>query len=152
MDLTKATEQQLREYKAPTPDSEDELVAIIHRLVERQHDYGTCVYAMSISATSAFNYVARKLGVSGFQASCADMDIVARVRGMKNGFRIIDYNDLLFPQYEQKVPGFWQLIEEQKEHLAGEARKLMAENHDKSHPDVKKHWEKLAAMHEPQPA
>lgn len=63
------TEEQLRESKAITPKSTGELVSYINGLVMQKHDYGTCVYAISLSAVAAYNYVAHELGVTGFQAS-----------------------------------------------------------------------------------
>ena len=87
--IKKMTEQELRGYKVPTPRSIDELTNIICDLTERKHDYGTCVYAMSIAATAAFNYMASTLGVTGFQASCADMDVLRRTRGYEHGFQVI---------------------------------------------------------------
>ncbi len=53
---------------------------------------------MSLAAVAAFYYVSHKLGVTGFQASCADMDFLQRTRSMKSGFKILDYDDLLYPQ------------------------------------------------------
>jgi hypothetical protein len=85
-ELGQMTEEQLREFKTPWPQSIEELNDIIQALVERQHDYGTCVYAMSIAAVAAYNFVAHKLGTTGFQAGCADLDIVRRNRSLKGPF------------------------------------------------------------------
>ncbi len=96
-DIKTATEAQLREADVPWPKTRDELMAYVNSLVERDHDYGTCVYAMSMAATAAFYYVSSRLGVTGFQASCADMDILRRTRGYKMGFRL-GTKELLHPQ------------------------------------------------------
>ena len=93
----------MRAEKAPTPSLVEELNEYIRSLVEREHDYGTCVYAMSLAATAAFNHVASKLGVTGFQASCADLDVLRRTRGMDGPFIILKAEDMLYPQYD--LPG-----------------------------------------------
>ncbi len=90
------TEQQLRDEKNPWPKTKEELHKYIDALMDQQHDYGTCVYAMSLAATAAFNYVAGALGSSGFQSSCADMDIIRRTRGIDGPFMFLDFNDELY--------------------------------------------------------
>ncbi len=136
------TESEMREATVPRINTPEELAAYIALLVKRPHDYGTCVYAMSMAAVAAFNYVAHELGVTGFQASCADMDILSRTRGMKGPWMITNGEDLLFPQYDvrQRLEDF---IEKQKPWAATEAAKKIAEN-DHAHPDVLAHWQKLA--------
>lgn len=147
---THPTEQEMREAKVPTLDTPEELVAYITTLTDRPHDYGTSVYAMSMAATAAFNYVARKVGSSGFQASCADLDVLRRTRRIKGPFRITDYADLLYPQYltEEQFPSIRHLEAEHAQWLADEARKLIAES-PKAHPDVTARWQYLAAQAPP---
>lgn len=140
------TEQDMRTAEVPRPKSETELMEYVKGLVDRPHDYGTCVYAMSMAATAAFYYVSHKLGVTGFQASCADMDILRRTRNLKYGHRIIDYNDLLYPQYwdDERTPIFQALMREpeSRERFAGEARKLLDGNGNAA-TAVKEHWQRL---------
>lgn len=93
------TEQQMRDADVPWPETVEELAEYVTSLVDRPHDYGTCVYAMSMAALAAMYHVAKKLGVTGFQASCADMDILRRSRRLDDGFRIVNYSNLLYPQY-----------------------------------------------------
>lgn len=103
IDWKTATEQELRNATVPWPKSLEELTDIVEALRTREHNYGTCAYAMSIAATAAFQYLASALGVTGFQASCADLDFLKRVRGYEHGFCIIDYSQLLYPQYDDKL-------------------------------------------------
>lgn len=144
LDLSKATEAELREYSAPWPKTEDELLGLIHQLVDRPHDYGTCVYAMSIAAEATFNYVSDKLGVTGFQASCADMDILRRTRGYKHGFMVLDAAKLLYPQYDVlNEVRHW--ISKTEARLSDEARRLLNEKSPGDvHPDVRARWATLA--------
>lgn len=138
------TEAEMRDSVAPTLKTVGELRDYIAHLLDRPHDYGTCVYAMSLAATAAFNHVATVLGVTGFQASCADLDILKRTRGLKHGFLILDADNLLYPQYD--IPGKvadW--VEKTRPTLADEARRLLKDSATAS-PDVIERWRELAAL------
>jgi hypothetical protein len=140
-------EHQLREAKTPWPKTIEELTAIIKELTERQHDYGTCVYAISLASLATYNYVASALGCTGFQASFADLDMIQRTRHMENGFRIVDYGKLLYPQYltGEHFPSMQDLLEENKDQLKKAAQKLLDEKSEHVHADVVAHWRKLAS-------
>jgi hypothetical protein len=142
------TEEQMRDAKVPWPKSEEELIDYVRALVDRPHDYGTCVYAMSMAATAAFYYVSHKLGVTGFQASCAEMDILRRTRGWEWG-RLLDYSNLVYPQYcdAEHFPGINDLMRDPdiRGRLKTMATAKIAEANGHAHPNVKAHWEHLAA-------
>lgn len=142
-----ATEAEMRDATVPTPVSIEALGEYVRGLVERPHDYGTCVYAISMAATAAFNFVAGKLGVTGFQESCADMDILCRTRGLTWG-RLLNFDDLLYPQYRDKFGGWDELIEENKVKLAEKAREKLAEHaaDGLGSTDVVAHWRFLASL------
>jgi hypothetical protein len=137
-------EDEMREAKVPTPKTIEELIEYISSLVDRPHDYGTSVYAMSQSAVAAFNFVANKLSVSGFQASCADLDILRHTRGLEVG-RVLDFSKLLYPQYKHDFESLnWDaLINDNKAWLKERATKLLKDSTSAA-PDVIAHWEKLA--------
>lgn len=137
------TEEELRDSVVPTFETIEGLLTYISKLTTREHDYGTAVYAMSMAAVAAFNHVASVEGVTGFQASCAKMDIIKRLGGHKDGFMLVDYSKLLYPQYEQGIPGFWEHIKRNKEQLKKRALELLEEN-DQAHPNVAAHWKKLS--------
>jgi hypothetical protein len=145
IEIKTMTEKELRESKVPYIKTESELVEYIGNLVDREHDYGTCVYAMSMAAVATYRYVGGKLGVTGCQASCADMDILRRNRMMNSGFMLLNYENLLYPQYCNKeyFPGWETLIKNNREHLAQKAQEKLAEHSD-AHPDVIRHWKMLA--------
>lgn len=137
------TEKEMRDADVPSFKNKADLMKYINDLVNRPHDYGTCCYAMSMAAVAAFQYVARKIGVTGFQASCADLDVIRRTRGIKGPFILIQGNDMLYPQYDiakklQDATDSW------REWARDEAKKKLKEN-DAAHPEVIKHWKKLAA-------
>jgi hypothetical protein len=140
------TEAQMRDEKVPTFKSVEEMAEYVRALVEGEHDYGTCVHAMSMAATAAFNFVAGQLGVTGFQASCAELDVLRRTRGWEWG-RILDYSELLYPQYvdEDHFPSARKVIRDNAAEFAKRARARLAEGRD-AHPRVVAHWEWLASL------
>lgn len=139
------TEKQMRESEAAWPKNQKELIREIARLVEREHSYGTCVYAMSLAAVATFNYVSHRLGVTGFQASCADLDILRRTRMMRGSFILLKAEDLLYPQYDLRKR-LDEAIAEWQPWLQKEAKKLLAKNKKKGScaPSVRFHWQQLA--------
>lgn len=139
------TEQELRETTVNTPQTIEELATQITGLVEREHDYGTCVYAMSMAAVAAYQYVASKLDVTGFQASCADLDFIRRVRCIEGPFILLKMGDALYPQYD--LPGKlreWLDKDESREWMKEQSKKLIAGADGLVHPNVMAHWVKLA--------
>ena len=160
-------ELEMRESKAPWPESLSELADYINSLVEGEHDYGTCVYAMSLSAHASFNYIAKELGVTGFQAGCASMDLIARIKSLKEQpFAIIKGENMLYPQYNLRAD-FEKLLKEWRKWAGEEALKklkhwLYHQNCDcdgkKKKPSISKcfkgrvsrqvvaHWMSLAGM------
>jgi hypothetical protein len=135
------TDAELRDARVPWPYTKEQLVEYIESLVNRDHDYGTCVYAMSMAAEAAFNYVSHRLGVTGFQSSCADLDFVRRTRLMNGPFLLIKAEDALYPQYDL-TGRLVEAIEKWKPWLKEEAEKLLKDT-NQVHPDVKHHWQQL---------
>lgn len=143
-----ATESELRELPAPKCNTAAELAAFVESMASRPHDYGTCVYAMSLCAEAAFRFIADRLGVTGFQASCADMDFIKRTRGMKHGFQLLDYSKLLFPQYASDMhitPETLLAEPSLRTRIRAEAKKNLAEKSG-AHEHVVAHWEELAEL------
>lgn len=138
------TEKEFRDEEVPWPKSEEQLLSYIRSLVNKNHDYGTCVYAMSMAAVSAFYYVCSKLGVSGFQSSCADLDILKRLRNFKLGFKIINYEDLLYPQNDVSISED-NLIKKNLKILAKEAKKLLKTSND-ADIQVKERWQYIIKL------
>lgn len=139
-------EEEMRDAKVPTFQLPHEVMQYMEELVTQDHDYGTCVYAMSMSAVAAFNHVASRLGVTGFQASCADLDIIRRTRRIER-FVIIDLENALYPQYDLHKR-LDEALEDAKPWLAEKAREALKEEEkypdSYMHPDVRRHMEELA--------
>jgi hypothetical protein len=152
MKETAQTEEEMREAKEPWPYTIKQLAEYIDSLVYRQHrkcrnrQHRKCrnLYAMSLAAVAAFNYVARELGTTGFQSSCADLDIIRRTRHIDGPFMLIKAEDALYPQYDLHGK-LTETIVSWHPWLADEAKKKLA-NGDKAAPTVKDHWEKLSVL------
>lgn len=138
------TEQEMREMEAPWFNTYEELNDYIRGLIDRPHTYGTCVYAMSLAAVATFNFVAGKIGTTGFQASCADLDILRQTRHFEWG-KLLNYKDLLYPQNinNNHFPSIDYLMKEHKEKLAQLAQELIDRSGEMAHPDVLNHWKML---------
>lgn len=144
------TEQEMRDMKAPSPKTWDELRDFCEPLFAKEDDdYGKAVYCMSLAATAMFNFAAHKVGASGFQASCADLDILRRTRLMEHGFQIVDYSNALYPQYvtgnDDDHAALRAIFPQIAPHLAKEAKKRLGEDRS-AHPNVIEHWKRIAAL------
>ena len=140
-------EMELRAMKAPWPKSQQELTDFMNSMINRPHDYGSCAAAVSLVSVAAFNYMAHKLGITGFQASCADMDFIRRTRDINGGFGIVKMEDMLYPQNANRPMNTLKGVtesEDARKWLKEEALKRIANNPD-AHPNVVAHWQKLAS-------
>lgn len=110
------------------------------------HDYETVVHAIAACALAAAwaanGTNGAKGGITGFQANAIMWDFITEWRYSNNqtSLQIIDYDEMLFPQYEQKfqktIPSrIWKLIQ-------NEARKKLKENPNADE-KVIKHWESI---------
>ena len=117
---------------------------INHLMNDYQHDYGTICHALSAAALAAV-YAADKSpqgGITGFQASFIMWDFIQQWMYPHNkcGLRLIDYDDMLFPQYQFKYEktissNIWNKIQEQAIKYVGE-KDLVAF-------DVLAHWKSI---------
>ena len=125
----------------------DTLPAFIqHVMNDYSHDYGTICHAIGaccIATAWACNSMdGARGGITGFQAGCIMWDFVRhwRYRSNKCGLRIMDYDNLLFPQYahyfEKTIPSeVWECLQE-------EAKKMMEDSTFTSD-EVYHHWESI---------
>jgi hypothetical protein len=118
---------------------------------EESHDYGSAADAVAKASVMTFNYMAGHLGITGFQAGWAQMAILRELRGLNHGFRILDYEKLLYPQYctEEYFPSIADLENdpEIRKHLSKEAKKRLTKD-SHVHPEVKARWEEVAGWAE----
>lgn len=73
---------------------------------EYEHDYGTACHAVAAIALGAAWAACgdEDIGLSGFQAGFVMWDFIRNwiKTGNKCGLRLIDYDDMLYPQYNDK--------------------------------------------------
>ena len=119
---------------------------INHLLNDYKHDYGTIVHALSAGALATV-YAMNKHkqgGITRFQASFVMWDFIRNwmYTTNKTSLKIIDYDKMLFPQYEdyfdKKINSdTWKSIQK-------EAQKRLNEIYDYPiHQDVIKHWKSI---------
>ena len=67
--------------------------------------YGVAPRAIAQAAVATASYLLSEMGCTGFQASCCMWDFVRDLiyTNNKAGLKIIDYDNLLYPQYEDKL-------------------------------------------------
>lgn len=141
------TEQLMRDAKVPYLETMNDLLKYIQDLKNMEHDYGTAVYAMSMAATATFNFMARTLGVTGFQTNCADLDVLRRTRDLPGPFMIVNLDNALYPQYDlhEQLDSF---IHSNIAWLREQAKRHLEENSNPgaypAHEEVVAHWEALA--------
>ena len=109
------------------------------------HDYGTVCHAMAaigLAAMWAFNNSeGARGGITGFQAGCVMWDVIRHMNYEDNkcGLRLLNMDDLLYPQYEHK---FTAISKDTWDAVKKEAQKRLLER-GAAHPDVVAHWESI---------
>lgn len=123
----------------------EKLPEFIRKLThDYEHDYGTICHAIAAAAVAAAWAVERSPsgGITGFQAGAVMWSFMEHWNSIKGPARLIQYDDLLYPQYEHK---FTAISPDTWEHVRKEAEKLIAERSAETvHPDVFMHWQSVA--------
>ena len=133
------TEKEMRDTKCPWPKSESELIRFIRNITKENDEYGKAVYCMSLASVATFQYMSHILGVTGFQASCADMDFLSRTRNLEM-WEILSYEDMLYPQYNYK---FENVITRDVFNWMRNKAEINITSHPDAHPDVITHWRNI---------
>lgn len=117
-----------------------------HVLNDYCHDYGTICHAISACAIAAAWAAdgSEQGGITGFQAGFVMWDFIRQWRysSNKSGLKIIDYDNMLYPQYEYKftnkeIPqSIWESLQEQ-------AEELLREEKPYAHETVIEHWQSI---------
>ncbi len=143
MKTTSTNEQELQAEKAPFPNTREELNEYIDSLLALPADYGMAVYVASLSATATLNYVGKMAGMTGFQMSCVDLDIVRRTRALNCPFMIIKADDMLYPQYNIREQVSEALCK-WRPWATKKATELLMGDRKGLHPAVLERWHELA--------
>ncbi len=104
--------------------------------------YGEAPRAMAQACLAVGDFLARDFGITGFQASFVMWDFILdwQYSNNKCGLRMVNFDDMLYPQYDHKfaktisVEQFEKIKEQAKENL---------EKNEYAHPDVIKHWQSI---------
>lgn len=109
--------------------------------------YGTAPRAIAQAALATGWYLSSKFGITGFQASFVMWDFIGdwMFPSNKCGLRIVDYDKMLYPQYEEDFDKVissdtWKALQEQAK------ISLDRYHNDKNftaHPHVVEHWESI---------
>ena len=131
--------------KAKSMKPEDLPEFFRHLTEDYHHDYGTVCHAMAaigLAAMWAFNKSeGARGGITGFQAGCVMWEVIRHMNYEDNkcGLRLLNMDDLLYPQYEHK---FCSISSDTWETVKKEAQKRLIER-GTAHPDVVAHWKSI---------
>lgn len=130
---------------------------INHIMNDYVHDYGTICHAIAACALAAAwgtNHHEQG-GITGFQASFVMWDFIKEweYSGNKTGLKIVDYDNMLYPQYKDKFDKVisketFKGIQKEAINRLGEYYNTL-ENERYVHPDVVKHWRSIVAGNVP---
>lgn len=122
----------------------DDLVSYLEYVKDNcNYDYGVAPCSIAQAALAVAWYLACDFGITGFQAGFITWEFIRGFTYTSNkcGLRLIDYNDMLYPQYEYKftekiiTSDIWNILQNQaKEKL---------EKHPNANPSVVKHWQSI---------
>lgn len=126
--------------------TEKTLPEFVRKLTEDYgHDYGTIVHACAAAALAAAHAIDHSPagGISGFQAGAIMWEFIRHWQSLEDhALRLIDYDNLMFPQYKDSFTkisqGTWDhVVKKTKENLEDTKAANL-------HPDVLAHWQAIA--------
>ncbi len=126
------------------PKTSEELATQIQALVGAEHDYSSSADALWKAALLAFNYAARQVGATGFQAGYSALKFYGEALGIDGPFGVVMADHALYPQYDEvaKVRGW--VENEWRPWLIEEAQKKLTEDYGHASTRVVAHWRALA--------
>lgn len=133
----------LREERKNIKSFED-LTAFLKEVeVNYNCGYGEAPRAMAQACLAVGYYLSDKFGITGFQARCVMWDFVRDWDYSHNkcGLRIVDYDNMLYPQYDDKFEKTisrytWEALQKQ-------ALENLEKDSEYAHPDVIEHWQSI---------
>lgn len=121
----------------------DELMNYIQNIKDNYNiGYGTAPRAIAQAALATAWYLSDVFGITGFQAGCVMWDFVRdwSFHGNECGLKIVDYDNMLYPQYDYK---FQKTISKDTFEALQEAAKKHLEKNQFAHSAVVKHWQSI---------
>ena len=135
---------ELREKRQNIKTFDDLVVFLKDVETNYGNGYGHAPRAIAQASLAVAWYLAKVYGITRFQADFVMWDFIRdwSFRSDKCGLKIVDYNNMLYPQYNYKfqktIPSStWDAIQ-------NEAKKNLEER-DGAHPNVRAHWESIVA-------
>ena len=141
-------EQDYKTYiydKADKVKTKEQLDELLKEIVEsKELCYGTIVFAISGAMLATAHYINESEvgGITGFQAGFIGWEMIRKflVHENKTALKIINYDDLLYPQYKNK---FKKVIDYELWKTIQDEAKILLSTHKDAHPKVIKHWGKI---------
>lgn len=124
-------------------NSLDELINYIQNIKDNYNiGYGTAPRAIAQATLATAWYLSDVFGITGFQASCVMWDFIRdwSFSGNECGLKIVDYDNMLYPQYDYN---FQKTISRDTFEALQEAAKKRLERSEFAHSDVVKHWQSI---------
>lgn len=131
-------------YKRAREIKPNELQGFIEELTNKYgHDYGTVCHAIAAASIATAWSMNEKLGITGFQAGAVMWQFIKEWNYSRNktGLRIIDYDKMLYPQYEEEFDKI--ISKERFELLQKEAEKNLLNITENTSIRVVRHWESI---------
>lgn len=121
----------------------DDLMEFLKYVKENcNYDYGVAARSIAQAALATAWYLSNEFGITGFQAGFVMFDFIRdwNFSNNKCGLKIIDYDDMLYPQYYDKFEKT--ISRETFEELQKEAEENL-KNTEYAHPNVVAHWQSI---------
>lgn len=141
------TERDYKKYiyeKANKVKTKKDLDKLLEEVVKNKTlDYGTIVYAISACMLATANYINKSEvgGITGFQASFIAWEMIKKFLHESNvGMRLLDYEEMLYPQYEYK---FSKVISKDVWKTLQKQAKINLKEVPVASPRVIEHWRKI---------
>ncbi len=107
-------------------------------------DYGASIHAAAACTIAMFIACDDIFSLSGFQSSASIMQVLYKLNYPcnKTGIRVIDYDEMLYPQYKDKfrsIPrNIWELLRKRASELIDEDKSI-------ANPSVLHHWKGVSS-------
>ena len=121
----------------------DDLMNYIQNIRDNYNiGYGTAPRAIAQATLATSYYLADVFGITGFQAGFVMWDFIEDwyFRGNKCGLEIVNYDDMLYPQYNHK---FQKTISKDTFEALQKGAENNLEEGGYAHPNVIKHWKSI---------
>ena len=132
----------LKEKRKEIKDLDDLMEFLKYVKENCNYGYGVAPRSIAQAALATALYLSNEFGITGFQAGFVMFDFIRdwNFSNNKCGLKIIDYDDMLYPQYYDKFEKT--ISRETFEELQKEAEENL-KNTEYAHPNVVAHWESI---------